>query len=176
MTITYRVLSVHPHHAALFALGVRSVETRSKSTRLVGEPFAFHATKTIPGLRRGDTLVIGDFTVERDDPRGCEPAYLLRGPKMSWPYRLPTGAITSTATLADVVPTREVVWGTTPGWRTEVLRSGADHVEEIYVGRDQQPYGDFAPGRFAWLFSGPRSPMRPVPFKGGQGLTKTWTP
>ncbi len=37
---------------------------------------------------------------------------------------------------------------------------------------DQRPYGDFTPGRYAWLLEDVR-PITPVPAKGRQGL---WTP
>lgn len=41
---------------------------------------------------------------------------------------------------------------------------------------DQRPYGDFTPGRYAWLLADIVPVDPPVPFKGGQGLTKTWEP
>lgn len=38
---------------------------------------------------------------------------------------------------------------------------------------DERPYGDFTPGRYAWLLANVRPLAEPVPTKGRQGL---WTP
>jgi hypothetical protein len=41
---------------------------------------------------------------------------------------------------------------------------------------DQRPYGDFTPGRYGWVLSDIRMVNPPVPFTGGQGFSKRWTP
>ena len=112
---------------------------------------------------------------------------------------LPLGAIVATCTLVDVVPivnlgeetaVRRIEVGTAGGEPNLMLCSpdplvndepeaGIDFDASDYYERDitdQRPYGDFTPGRYAWLLADVVPVDPPVPFKGGQGLTKTWTP
>lgn len=191
-----KVLSMHPPYPTFVRLGVKPTETRGWQTTYRG-PLALATTAVIPGMRRGDVRTIGDFTVERDDPRGSMPAYLLRGKSLSWPYRIPTGCITVTCTLVDVAPiggpysfrtgSFEGDEGDFPGrpvvvrhpplddWLPERLMLDHGTVTDI---TDQLPYGDFTPdtGRYAWLLADIKPVDPPVPFKGGQGLSRTWEP
>lgn len=57
--------------------------------------------------------------------------------------------------------------------------AGIDFDASDYYERDvtdQRPYGDFTPGRFAWLLADIVPVDPPVPFKGGQGLSRKWAP
>jgi hypothetical protein len=116
--------------------------------------------------------------------------------------RLPFGTIVATCTLADCVPISDrwsaahlgshggVRSPTKPG-RALLLRSarifggerdglwlvnsdGERGWVEDHDLADQLPYGDFTPGRWAWLLADVEPVDPPVPFVGGQGLTKTW--
>lgn len=94
---------------------------------------------------------------------------------------LPLGAIVATARLVDCVPMidggpvrapagcvidrMELRYWPTGGWNE---RDGNWRVIE-----DQRPYGDFRPGRWAWILTD-IEPLEPVPFKGGQGLSRSW--
>jgi hypothetical protein len=57
--------------------------------------------------------------------------------------------------------------------------SGVDFDASDYYESDvtaELPYGLFEPGRYAFLLADVVPVDPPVPFKGGQGLTKTWEP
>lgn len=102
-----------------------------------------------------------------------------------WP--LPLGAIIGTVTVVDVVPIDR--WAKGPRvvdfphdgplphqqgglWLigNSALNKGTPTPVE-----DQRPYGDFTPGRFAWLLADAKPLPEPVPFRGGQRLTRKWS-
>lgn len=192
-----KVLTLHQPWASLVALGIKTIETRSWSTKYRG-PLAIHAAGRSPDRR----LVVGQWTVTGSDGLSCwwiqdqsdreEPLYL--------------GAIVATCTLVDVVPI--VGYAQSLSWSVEAAETGqrtcrkyvvdtgsefdhphlgslrlldeftthsgyGTHVTDL---EDQKPYGDFTPGRFAWLLADIKPVDPPVPFKGGQGLTRTWEP
>jgi activating signal cointegrator 1 len=95
--------------------------------------------------------------------------------------RIPVGAVVAIAQLVDCVPicaiededpppclavgpTDLTLWGVPDYWHHE-----ADEVDVT----DQRPFGDFTPGRWAWLLDDIRPLPEPVPARGRQGL---WTP
>lgn len=98
---------------------------------------------------------------------------------------LPLGAVVATCELVDVVPIVGskghwedrphpcVVVGPTPVVPQDRLRFltmdeyGLLHSLDV---SDQSPYGDFTPGRFAWLLGDIKPLDPPVPAKGHQGL------
>jgi len=67
------------------------------------------------------------------------------------PTGLPLGAIVATATLYDCM-------------RTEYL------FNEMHISPLEQRLGNFARGRYGWLFRDIETFLTPVPFKGRQGL------
>lgn len=157
--------------ATLVARKVKVIETRSWSTNYRG-PLAIHASK------RCIAGPIGEFDVKDYTPRGGAKQYLMRGESLSWPYRLPLGAIVATCTLLDVVPmeAEDVVDTADPVLVIEQdeglsLSWGPDYYGEANeedVSREF-PYGDYQPGRFAWVLGG-INPVEPIPWKGAQGL------
>ncbi len=171
-----KALTVRQPWASLISLGVKRIETRSWSTSFRG-PLAVHAGRALPP--KGD-LHIGDYTVmwNGDDTWGMarhRPTY----DQSTWVRRLPLGAVVAVADLVDVVPMVEMFDTDAPS----VIGPAGDHWWHFpaderhpdYGGRiidDQVPYGDFTPGRYAWLLDNVR-PIDPVPAKGRQGL---WTP
>jgi hypothetical protein len=54
------------------------------------------------------------------------------------------------------------------------MRAWEDDGRGCWPITDQLPYGDFRPGRYAWLLTDITPLAEPVPFKGGQGLSRTW--
>jgi hypothetical protein len=175
-----RALSLWQPWASLVALGHKRIETRSWSTRYRG-PLVIHASK------RCEAIDLGDFTVEDDTPRSSPKQYLLRGP-ISWPYRLPMGAVVATCELIDVVPIIGAAERIEEAWMPHVAATvssgdlwhwkGPSATESLCTGRpswlhedinDQRPYGDFTPGRFAWLLADIRA-VSPIPATGHQGL------
>jgi len=167
-----KALTLHQPLASLIAIGIKTIETRSWSTRYRGR-LAIHSSASIPGLPRGQRISVGDYEIENDTPRGCAKQYLLRGP-IDWPYRLPLGAIVATCELMDVVPithldedaghTEDRVIDMPLFRGLHLLRNHEDAVIE-----DQRPYGDFRPGRFAWLLSDIKPTTERCPLCWGTG-------
>lgn len=151
-----RVLSLHQPWASLVAVGVKSIETRSWPTKHRGR-IGIASTQTRPSLG----LTIGEYST-----RWLAGDVVLH--KTPYPLvtrSLPLGAIVATANLLDCVPIVDdgaarncvdVRVGhpeagavlrldrTEPGWPTTLVETITDVL-------DQLPYGDFTPGRWAWL-------------------------
>jgi len=186
-----KALTVRQPWASLVALGVKTIETRPWSTRYRG-PLAIHAGVKPP--KRGpydgkSGEAVGDWM-----PLAlCDGTWKVEHRASGVPgapddHPLPLGAVVATCTLADVVPIVEREWLPEGfiGTRQDVLAvlpldhpaapgihlwSGGEFVADA---SDQLPYGDFTPGRYAWLLED-ITPIEPVPAKGKQGLW-TWTP
>ena len=188
---TVKVLTIRQPWALLVALGVKTIETRSWSTKYRG-PLTIHA-----GARKPRRIWV--------EPNGDPPAAVdliamgrhydmwedVNDPG-SWAYDWagPLGAIIATATLDDVVPICESCDNGDPfpqvflaPKRPPLPRSTAPFPELVFFheameeGRDvsdQLPYGDYSPGRWAWLLADIEPVDPPVPFRGGQGLSRSW--
>ncbi len=143
--------------ASLVALGVKTILDKPRPTKYRGR-IAIHAGKH-PVEHCG---TVGDVQTYRQacntmlvPGRLCPPSGkydLLEGG--TW-VDLPLGAVIATATLADCVPVVDVNGDECDG--TCVVLNGAkahiDHAGELRLTNisDQLPYGDFQPGRWAWL-------------------------
>ena len=198
-----KVLTLHQPWASLVALGVKTIETRSWSTQYRG-PLAIHAAVKRPSQAQrvgsfyvdwgldpslgaltnggfdeglGFLLVDGRYSEHNADgttrplpSEAFSPVHL--------------GAIVATCTLVDVVPiVADPGIGASmldlpipcaavlPPSTLSVLRGPG----RIAQGASEQIlYGDFTLGRYAWLLADVVPVDPPVPFKGGQGLSKTW--
>lgn len=142
-----KALTIIQPWATLIAMGSKHMETRSWSTNVRG-PIAIHAAKTMP-CRIGETATFGHYEVERD-----RSGLLLRGPRMSWPYRLPTGCVVAIGELFQVRSTNS-------------LEHSPDDLERAL--------GDHSPGRYAWSLASVQRLRRPVPAKGSLGFWQ-WEP
>lgn len=156
-----KALSLHQPYASLVAVGVKSIETRSWATKYRG-PLLIHAAK-----RRPDATEImamewaGDASFFYDDEW-----YLRTG--LGKINRLPLGVVVASCQLADCVPITQgepvgasaprALAGSMPAAfmsadRTGTLRFWRAY-EQGWDGLDatpQLPFGDFSPGRYAWL-------------------------
>jgi hypothetical protein len=149
-----RAVTLHQPWASLVAVGHKTVETRSWSTKYRG-PLAIHAGK------------------DRRPSRTFE-AQILSVPALSgraW-NEMPFGAVVALCELVDVVPADEVRWISEDhgGWeemRWCQVRVGLTHT---MIREDQRPLGEFGPGRFAWLLKDIKRLRSPVPATGRQGL------
>ena len=97
---------------------------------------------------------------------GGEPNLMLCAPDPTW-HDL---AVNEAVDLAGGLP---------PDDPESDPESGVDFDASDYYERDvtdQLPYGLFESGRYAWLLADVVPVDPPVPFKGGQGLTKEWEP
>lgn len=140
-----RALTVHQPHASLIALGIKTIETRSWSTSYRGR-LAIHAaakdTDREMDLHPEPWRALGDHI------GGAAPV---------------RGAVVATAELVDCVPITNDPADTFPFvlklydlWL--VHRAAAP--ERI---SDQLPYGDFRPGRWAWLLDDIKSTAERCP-------------
>jgi hypothetical protein len=179
-----KVLTLWQPWASLVQLGVKTIETRSWSTTYRG-PLAIHAAARPVGrctrCNGGGMVAPGSSCPEC----GGDGRHELMG--AYWDHAVddpPLGAIVATCTLVDVVPicaieedelppcvavgpTDLTLWEVPDYWHNE-----SDEVDITC----QRPYGLFEPGRYAWLLADVVPMDPPVPFKGAQGLTKTWEP
>lgn len=206
-------LTLYADLATLVALGVKTVETRTgppagdmrpPGVRPIpgfrlnrGDRVGIHAGMAVspaaalaaPGTRTG---TVGTYTVERDNPRGRPAAYILRGPSMAWPYRLPLGALVATAVVVDAVPIEDLDAPTDEVSSLDApavvyVRPQEDPEQYLlYVHRhqvptvdaemgDQLPYGIWTPGRWALLLDDVAPTIRRCPWCWGSGWEEAWT-
>jgi hypothetical protein len=188
-----KALTVWQPWASAIAEGIKTIETRSWSTRHRG-PLAIHAgSKMAPGMA-GPAGMFGRYTVDRDGPG--EEWYILDS---DWPGRdqgqhqypiyLPLGAVVATANLVDVLPIHSYTSREpqSPDGRYLLHEVGGRGVSVLAMFdadgtglpthdgrwpdyRDDLPWGDFTPGRWAWLLADVRKLAEPIPARGRQGL------
>jgi len=169
-------------HATLIAVGTQTIETRPFSTTYRG-PLAIHAGLAKPsGIGK-----VGENFIARTKPG---PWFIYQRPEVGGPmteiYPLPLGALVAVCDLVDVVPiiasckvseitgdpAVAVVASIGPiGQRISIVdfpEPQAFWTRDVDI-NDQLPFGDFTPGRFAWILGNVR-PIVPVLMKGGRGL------
>jgi activating signal cointegrator 1 len=146
-----KALSLTQPWASLVAEGFKLVETRSWSTPYRG-PLAIHAAAGFPVDARlyaslpqfKGPLVEAGYRV--DHRQSSRSAALLD-------HTLPLGAVIATARLVRCVRTEEI----------------ARHINP-----QERAFGDYDPGRFAWVLAEVVKLPEPVPAKGALGLWE-WT-
>jgi len=141
-------LSLHQPWASLIAIGAKRYETRGWPTSHRG-PLAIHAAKA--WTRDQAALCLKEPFRSALEAGGikiplAEGRYFL-GRKA--PAFLPLGAVVAVGNVVDC-------FETFPG------PPGLDHVEEMF--------GDWGPGRWAWLLEDVRPLAEPSPLAGAQGL------
>lgn len=156
-----KALTLHQPWASLIALGAKTIETRSWSTPYRGR-LAVHAGAKRPR----HMLEVGGFRcAEFSD---TTPYVAHEGVVQA----LPLGAIVATCDLLDVVP---MVHSTQPrNGHCLVVGPGSMilHDDPQQVGSnvsDQRPYGDFTPGRYAWLLGDVKPTTERCPACWGSG-------
>ncbi len=180
--------------ASLVALGVKTIETRSWSTKYRG-PLAIHAAAKKParGWSQHDRPALyDDIRIERCldiQEDGNNPG------QFAYDWVGPLGAVVATCTLVDVVPilagdrAERIDWADLPYPRIEsrpdcgpdfpdgwldlwhpTMGSAVDPENDGRAIPDQAPYGDFTPGRFAWLLDNIIRLPEPPAARGGQRI------
>lgn len=170
-----KFLTIRQPWASLIAVGRKTIETRPFSTKYRG-PLAIHA-----GLAKPTIHTLPGFTDVTGEPVAgdVDPCWLDLRAYPGVPMPLQLGAVVAVCDLVDVVPIVDG-WVPTPDtvdcWVT--VKEGRAYLRSRRCGAstvmdasrtDQLPFGDFTPGRFAWLLGNVR-PIDPVPMKGAQGL------
>lgn len=145
-------------------VGMKHIETRSwpAPDSLIGQPLAIHAAKRPMGDEEQDLCAMHFDQLDRLDawrvrPNGGEVAVLPMGAILSVALlqaciRVPSGA-------AHLVRTREYPQGIT-----------------VPPPEPERSFGDYTPGRFAWVLSDIVPLPSPIPAKGSQGFWTTADP
>lgn len=188
-----KALTLQQPWATLLATGRKRIETRSWKTSYRG-PIAIHAAARIPARIKNEVLEpVGVRIHPVDNPVAwalhCagyaawgedrasiySPRYLSRDIAQDQP--LPLGKVLAIADLVDVVPISACDWNTT-GFMVENAWDGegpeTHHWDGVDV-RSDIPFGDFRPGRFAWLFKHVAQLAEPIPARGALSLWE-WEP
>jgi hypothetical protein len=190
-----KALTLHQPWAPAIAEGIKTIETRSWSTSYRG-PLAIHAGKSteweqvdidgwtlhaidadVPEVRRLGAVHNGELVPDRYERRLAFPA--------------PLGAVVAVVNLVDVVPIGGPTSSSTGIFEgEEPATAGMDVVvhhpslgdwapELLVLDRwngptenidHELPWGDFTPGRWAWLPDDIRKLDEPIPARGRQGL------
>lgn len=198
-----KVLTLHQPWAQLVALGIKTIETRSWSTNFRGL-LAIHAGAAEKFPHSWPIGEWRCYRSDGASAPRRQPARMFHR-DIGWatrpetPVTLPLGAIVATCTLVDVVPMKAHTEPTTDqqphlmvgtrydpdrlllcrpsvGYSTNAYGVASHFEWATEIVTDQRPYGDYSPGRYAWLLADVVAVDPPVPFKGGQGLTRTWEP
>jgi hypothetical protein len=151
----YAAISLWQPWASLIALLEKRIETRSWSTPYRGW-IAIHATKkTPPEARR----LFGEFPF-RDSLRNHPGRTLLSSPPIAMPD-LPEGAVVAMACLINCVKVQSSHHAVTLCHR--------------YGAVFDPDYGDYTPGRYAWVLTQISAVWPAIPASGGRGIW-LWTP
>lgn len=151
-----KALTLTQPWATLVAIGAKRFETRSWSTPYRG-PLAIHAGKNL-GAVGGEAGLRALCAQEPFRAKLTDAGY----PDID---DLPRGAIVAVMELVGCYPTDEIAACRAS---TEVMR-----ITGIHPCLHERAFGDYSPGRFAWVMCGREPVLPPVPARGKQGLWET---
>lgn len=144
----------------------KTIETRGyrwPSTIPLPVWMPIHASAKRPGVAE-----VGDYTIENwdDGPR-------MNGPAHPW-QELPLGAVVGLARFTACLPIVEHMDDARPSLRlieTCGVPVIVDHgAGELFPLGDDEPYGDYTPGRYGWLTDRTIMLPQPVPYRNGLGF------
>lgn len=138
-----KAITVSQPWATLLASGKKRCETRSWKTNYSGE-ILIHAGKKDP---------LWGISAMGDEAWAKALLAIIQYEKFDRFERFPTGAIIGKATLAGCV---------------QIDRQMAERIREQHP--DEYAFGDFTPGRYAWVMDEAVLFDEPVPASGKQGL------
>ena len=150
---TIKAITLYQPWASLVAMGEKMIETRSWSTRYRGE-LAIHASKR--------------FSPEEQKFCNREPfrSALVANNVCRIERDLPLGMVIAVCKLVDCViidPENPIIIGTIVDLRLE---------KEVFIPPDEPElsFGDYTPGRYAWILDEVRMLPDPIPASGMLGL------
>jgi activating signal cointegrator 1 len=164
-----KALTLTQPWATLVAIGAKRIETRSWETLYRG-PLVIHAAKGLGSV--GGVRGLRDLCC-REPFKSALRAGGIDLDQLDIDV-LPLGAIVATCTLLDCVPTHHPGIANEPGkpWFTGARKGIGQHYYEVPPPLDSNEYafGDYSPGRFAWLLGDIKALPEPIPAKGALGL------
>lgn len=170
-----KALTLRQPWASLVANGVKTIETRSWATKHRGR-IAIHAGKGGRGYfycQTVDNVLARNPVVKKRELHMPDGAMIPDPGITTWPV----GAVVALATLVDCVPIVENGWPVNEDWRSALVIEDdtltlyrTDDPEVSEVADDQIPFGDFAPGRWAWILDCIEQLPNPIPARGHQRL------
>lgn len=146
--MSVKALTLTQPWATLVALGEKEIETRSWRTHYRG-PLLIHASKALPKS--------WSFMREEHFINVLEPLVGLNDYGVPNIERLPRGEIVAHVMLADVVPMKVDV----PPFYAP---------EGFAISPQEFAFGNYGPGRWAWVLEDVSAMRRGYPAKGRQGL------
>jgi len=146
-----KALTLTQPWATLVAIGAKRIETRSWGTSYRG-PLAIHAAKGFPRDAR-------EFTNDPVCYEAVRRHFLPGGQYAAKGY--PLGAVLATCRLVAV---KLIVDS------TEALGPCADAARMMPPDEPEQSFGNYAPGRYAWILEDVRQLPEPILAKGALGL------
>lgn len=137
--------------ATLIAIGAKCIETRSWATKYRG-PLAIHASQKFPRWAK-------DLCFEQNIGNALLCARIWGGTIYTL-EDLPLGCMVAVCQLVECEPILR------PGWRylDETIQPFTIPEEP------ERSFGDYTPGRYAWILANVQPLPRPIPAKGSLGL------
>lgn len=176
-------LTVRQPWASLIVNGVKVIETRTRPVWSVRGRIGI-----IAGLHEpADMSSVGDFTYWRRSPAGWidrKGVHEVTGHEIE-AHR---GALIGTVELYDCVPIVATVpvadWPKSDCINVHGRFAQMNRWDPMGIGGwlvaesldDQLPYGDFTPGRFAWMLRDPEPLAEPIPMRGALGWQEVEIP
>jgi hypothetical protein len=147
-----KAISLTQPWATLVSIGAKELETRSWKTTYRG-PLAIHAAQKLPAV--WGPITRPSFVSHLKAITGIN---RYGAPDLN---RLPRGVILATCRLADVAPIVEI-----EGWpHVDHLNGATSAIRE-----EEEPFGDYTEGRYAWLLKDVVALPEPIPAKGALRL------
>lgn len=163
-----KVITLTQPWATLVAIGAKRIETRSWATRYRG-PLAIHAAAGL-GPVGGKHGLLELLSTE---PFWGVLRQALYVPNVGYPADAETiaeeldyGAILGQANLFDCVPTERIG----PNWHRWQYPA-TDDAAQWHMTDQERAFGDYSPGRFAFLLGKPQAFAEPIP---ARGQLKLW--
>lgn len=151
-------LTITQPYATLVSINAKLIETRGWATKYRG-PIAIHAAQGLGPVGGKQAFAYLCHMTPFFEALRNEMQVVMQTNGQQWPHfdpeRLPRGAVVAIARLSGVY--RIIEGGQVEGFHPQPLAR-------------ELAFGDYSPGRFAWLLADIRRLPVPIPAKGAQGL------
>jgi hypothetical protein len=153
-----KALTITQPYATLIAIGAKTIETCGWLTKYRG-PIAIHAGAGLGPV--GGRTGLHSLCASAPFAKALLGAGYSANLMPAW--GLPLGAIVAVANLTDIAEIMlDCMWGIDERGR---MRAGPHNRIDLPFGSEMS-FGDYSPGRYAWLLANVRRLPEPVPCKG----------